>query len=115
MQEKYLAEVESHFNELCVGMYCVARVIGYREDDEDCYWILREGGSGKKVYHSMVISPYFITGADDYDRINDSQSMNGNPEESEFIVEIDTGSSVSDAFERAYKANEDAWKRLADE
>ena len=45
MSGQYEDEARERFNQVCAHFFTVGRVIGYAEDDEDCYWIVREGGS----------------------------------------------------------------------
>lgn len=60
MPSKYQKECRKHFNELGIfGGTDLTRLIGYGEDEDDCYYLLcyppeEYGGVCKEVYASMV-------------------------------------------------------------
>jgi len=103
-----------HFNEPVLFGFEVARIIGYGEDDEDCYLITRYTNGWHRisltrdgiVWHSAVGGYIFLDGLkgqnpvmtnnpkfdgeiwDDYTRLDRLLSMNGCPREEKFILEL---------------------------
>lgn len=91
-----------HFNEPVLLGFEVGRLIGYAEDDEDCYLIINypKYPDGRIVYHTCVGGYIFLNRLkgqglvistqgeewDDYYRIDSSLSVNGAPMAQEFIV-----------------------------
>lgn len=93
-------EVEAHFNEPILYGTEIARVIGYGEDDYDCYIIIHCPNRGV-LWHSMVGGYFYLTALDAQNRIvshdgdlwSDLTRLSGNLEvagclkRDEFIVE----------------------------
>jgi hypothetical protein len=75
------------FNELALFVFDVGRVVGFHEDLNDYYWVVRHS-DGSTVYHSAVGGGISLRGIDpdDYERLNGWMSMNGAPEANEFSI-----------------------------
>lgn len=101
--EEYCRE---HFNEPILVHLEVARVIGYSEDEDDMYIILKYPRSlrypeGKIIHHTAVGGYHELTKLkgqnyvkanngedwDDFFRLDSLLELNGAPEEKEFIVQ----------------------------
>ncbi len=57
VQKDYLEECRLLFNE--IGLYCdsdICRLIGYAEDDEDCYYLLMYPGG--MLHYSSMVGPF---------------------------------------------------------
>lgn len=97
-----------HFNEPVITGFEIARVVGYGEDQHDCYLILKFlpeqwGAEPEYRWHTCVGGYYFLdrlrgqgyvkstTGEDwdDFYRINNSLELNGCTKEPEFILKIE--------------------------
>lgn len=94
-----------HFNEPVLMMFELARLIGYAEDESDCYLIVKYPDRGV-VWHSAVGGYTFLDrlkgqgfvvptypefegeGWDDLIRLDNMLALNGVPKEKEFIVDI---------------------------
>ena len=101
MNPKFLDEAESRFNEIALNADQVCRIIGYMEDENDYYLIVRymRGRIGYVSFCSSPISLYPLIGKnerksfisqevwDDYYRVSSILKLNGCPEEEEFIVD----------------------------
>lgn len=102
MMENLLAEAVKHFNEPILMGLTIGRCIGYAEDDEDCYLIVRDR-FGVAVRHTFVggftyldclkgkhiiISKESGEEWDDYYRIDKLLELNGCPKENTFIRKI---------------------------
>lgn len=87
MNVGYMEECKSMFNKIGVfgGSY-LARLIGYGEDDRDCYYICKDE-SGRTQYYTMVgnFEPMDIT------HMPYTYTMWHNlcPEEKEFIIDLE--------------------------
>lgn len=106
MQQEYIKEVRSHFNEPILMCFDLARCVGYAEDDDDCYIIVRYPCRGL-VWHTFVGGYYYLdrikrqgyvkskTGEDwdDFTRLDDLLEINCAPREKEFIC-IDRTTAV---------------------
>jgi hypothetical protein len=97
-------EVLSHFNEPVITGFKVGRVIGYAEDDHDCYVVIRYPGTyeklGKVIWHTCVGGYHWLDRLkgqsyvrsnsgedwDDFVRISNALVLNGCPEEKEPII-----------------------------
>lgn len=91
----------AHFNEPIIAMARVVRLIGYGEDERDCYLICREM-YGKTVWHTCVGGYTFLDrlkgqgyvkapngeGWDDLTRLDSVLAINGCPHEAEFVLDI---------------------------
>lgn len=91
-----------HFNEPVLLGFDLGRLIGYAEDDHDCYLIIRypKYPDGRIAYHTAVGGYIFLdrlkfqdcvvsTGGEvwnDYTRMDTMLTLNGSPKEPEFIV-----------------------------
>ncbi len=92
----------SHFNEPMLSGFDLMRVIGYGEDDRDCYLILK-GRNGNIVWTTCVGGYVFLNCLkgqdkiistegevwDDFYRIDQLLSYNGAPKEEDFILELE--------------------------
>ena len=102
MQEEYYIEVKSHFNEPVLVGTRLGRCIGYGEDEDDCYLIVRLANS-EVIRHTLVggyiylnclkgINPiksaYSEEIWDDYFRVNSYLENSKVPKEEKFILEI---------------------------
>lgn len=99
-----------HFNEPAVFGLEVGRVIGYAEDDHDCYVIVKfpHHPEGRTVYHSCVGGYVFLDGlrsqdatrrtdgrtVDDLDRLDNMLALNGAPRVESFLVKHLTPSKL---------------------
>lgn len=101
------AVVRSLFNEPVIVGFNIGRVVGYGEDDEDCYYIVDfpKYPNGKRVWVSCVGGVFPLTSLknegvtvpfnpsypgevwSDYSRIDSVLSLNGAPRVDDFIVE----------------------------
>lgn len=103
MMEAYCEEIKQHFNEPVLMGFELARVIGYGEDDEDCYLIVQYPRRG--VCRSTMVGGYTFldrlkgqnyvrsTGGEDWDdftRLDSLLHYNGVPRAEEFLIEIKT-------------------------
>jgi hypothetical protein len=95
----------SHFNEPIIVCFDVVRLIGYGEDDSDCYLICQhpEYPDGKTVWHTAVGGYVFLDRLkgqdhvrsthgeewDDFTRLDNFLSLNGAPRAKEFKVVIE--------------------------
>jgi hypothetical protein len=59
MEQKYHDEIKSHFNEPILIGAEVCRLIGYGEDDMDCYLIVKSPTRGV-YWHTLVGGYYFL-------------------------------------------------------
>jgi hypothetical protein len=91
-----------HFNEPAVFGLEIGRVIGYAEDDHDCYVIVKFAHypEGRIVYHSCVGGYVFLERLrkqdatkmrdgriiDDLDRLDTMLALNGAPRVESFLV-----------------------------
>lgn len=96
-------EFEKHFNEPVLVMDRLARVIGYGEDEMDCYLIVQFLG-GAVIWHTAVGGYYWLDrlkgqqyvkahNGEDWDdlvRLDGDLTRGGAPKRDTFMVEIDT-------------------------
>ncbi len=101
-KQTILEMCQAHFNEPVLCGDTVGRLIGYGEDEIDCYLIIRYC-RGKVRWHTAVGGYIFLDCLrdrsviistqgekwDDYFRIERELALNGSPEEPEFIIKID--------------------------
>jgi hypothetical protein len=94
MNTEYLREAQSHFNEPILLGFDLARLIGYAEDDEDCYLVVRDPRRGL-VWATLVGGCTYLDCLrgrnvcgewDDFTRLDSLLAMNGAPREAEFMV-----------------------------
>lgn len=97
--KKYYEEVKSHFNEPVIIGSEVCRIIGFGVDDEDYYLIVNSRSRGKfwmtfvggYIYLDCLKGQHAIASKhtdeiwDDYFRMNSFLTLNGVPEEKEFV------------------------------
>lgn len=92
-----------HFNEPVITMFDVGRLVGYAEDDSDCYLIVNypNGADRRTVWHTCVGGYTFLDRLkgqhlvisykgdrwDDFYRIDSVLELNGCPKVPEFIVD----------------------------
>jgi hypothetical protein len=105
MMDALRKEVENHFNEPVLVMSSLGRVVGYAEDDEDCYMIVRYPNpkAHSQYYVSMVggytyldrlngqnyaASPHTGEEWDDFSRLSTWLELNGCPKEEKFLLEV---------------------------
>jgi hypothetical protein len=108
--ENILEEFKKHFNEPVLTHNGVARLIGYGEDDHDCYLLLRYSigypyntDVNGYVWHTAVGGYYWLNRLkdqnlvisrenhehwDDLYRLDNMLELNGAPKEKEFLVKI---------------------------
>jgi hypothetical protein len=98
-REDLLQMAKHHFNEPVLTMFTLTRLIGYGEDDDDCYLILVDPYRGT-VKHTCVGGYTFLDrlrgqGAagefgvwDDFKRLDSLLANNGVPAADEFLLEI---------------------------
>ena len=95
----------THFNEPIIVSFDVVRLIGYGEDESDCYLICQhpEYPDGKTVWHTAVGGYVFLdrlkgqgyvrsTTGEDWDdlyRLDNFLSLNGAPRAEEFNVVVE--------------------------
>lgn len=102
MQENLLQEAMAHFNEPILMGFNLCRLIGYSEDDEDCYMIVFDPRRGR--YKNTFVGGYTyldclkqqgqvrsVSGEDwnDFTRLDSLLELNGAPKAPEFIVEVE--------------------------
>lgn len=89
-----------HFNEPVLLGFDVGRLVGYAEDDDDCYLIVNHPNPTKTTYHTCVGGYIFLdclkdkglviskSGErwDDYYRLDNMLRLNGAPKVPEFII-----------------------------
>lgn len=82
------AECRAMFNHICLVNDCqVKRLIGYGEDEHDCYYIMRDL-HGEIVWHTMVGPCSTLKGVyDRYDIMDNKFAINSCPPETAFISE----------------------------
>lgn len=106
IKNKILEEFKQHFNEPVLTDFGVARVVGYGEDEYDCYLLLQYPYTNERfnkkrglVWHSAVGGyiwlnrlkgqDLFISSDgeefDDLHRLDSMLSLNGAPKEKEFL------------------------------
>lgn len=102
--QNLLSEAKSHFNEPVLIGFEVCRVIGYGEDEKDCYLIVK---SRMGIYWVSFVGGYtFLTCLKeqgitvptrpsypgeiwtDYSRLDSLLELNGVPQESEFLLQV---------------------------
>lgn len=98
-----LAEARSHFNEPVIHLLSVARCIGYGEDADDCYFILRRPDphadelwasccGGTTFLNSLDKQNYVISidyrEWDDLIRLDNTLALNGAPKANELVVKL---------------------------
>lgn len=86
-----------HFNEPIIVSFDVVRLIGYAEDDDDCYLVCQRRG-GAVFWNTCVGGYVFLdrlkgqectkSGWDDFTRLDSILALNGSPESPEFKLEI---------------------------
>jgi hypothetical protein len=90
-----------HFNEPVLLGTEVGRLVGYAEDDQDCYLIINYPNPAKTVWHTCVggyhwldrlrgqhlVNAYNGERWDDYGRIDTVLELNGAPKVENFILE----------------------------
>jgi hypothetical protein len=95
------AEFKAHFNEPVLIMDRLGRVIGYGEDEQDCYMIVMYMG-GKIVWNTAVGGYVFLDRLkgqeyvkatngeewDDFVRLNNILELNGAPKQKEWRKEL---------------------------
>lgn len=101
-------EVRKHFNEPVLLGFDVGRIIGYAEDDRDCYMIVQHPfqlQGGGIVWHTMVggyiyldkLKEQGVTLASngetwtDYWRLDNLLELNGAPKATEFVRIVENG------------------------
>jgi len=100
--KKFLKKCKDHFNEPVLSDFGLCRLIGYAEDDEDCYYILKyPNGVHKGIsWHTFVGGVYFLdllknqgtvraTNGEiwsDFSRLDNILQLNGAEKEEEFIL-----------------------------
>lgn len=100
MNQEFLDEIRGHFNEPVLMGFDLARVIGYGEDDDDCYLIVQYPRRG--ISRSTMVGGYTFldrlkgqnyvrstTGEDwdDFTRMDSLLHHNGVPRVEEFLIE----------------------------
>lgn len=102
MSNEILEMCRSHFNEPLIAGSGLARLVGYGEDDMDCYLICRfpEYPNGKTIWHTAVGGYVFLDrlagqgrtlswNGDEWDdllRLDNLLSLNGAPKADEFRI-----------------------------
>jgi hypothetical protein len=93
-------EFEKHFNEPVLTVRGLGRVIGYGEDEYNCYLIVQYSG-GRSVWHTAVGGYFWLTRLrgqdqvtstdgkiwDDFTRLSDILELNGAPKQEKFLIE----------------------------
>jgi hypothetical protein len=89
-----------HFNEPVLLDFQVGRLVGYAEDEHDCYLIINYPKPARTVYHTCVGGYQWLDRLrgqhlvisrdgerwDDFHRIDDALSLNGAPKVDDFII-----------------------------
>jgi hypothetical protein len=99
MQEELFQEAKKHFNEPILIGFTLCRCIGYAEDDDDCYLIVKSRERG--VFWHTFVGGYVYLGIlktqggikashsdeilTDYFRLDEILKLNGVPKEKEFL------------------------------
>jgi hypothetical protein len=109
MQDNLYQEALAHFNEPVLIGFNLARVVGYAEDDEDCYLIIRKPRYGQMfnegyewctfvggyTYLACLKDQNIVTPLHpqfegeiwtDYSRLDSLLELNGAPKEEKFLV-----------------------------
>ena len=111
MRKAALNNGSQHFNEPVLISFEVCRVIGYAEDDEDCYLIIRHPRNGPSIDGNGPVSWCTFVGGytyltclkeqnitvpkypkypgeiwTDYSRLDSFLEMNGVPKEEKFLI-----------------------------
>jgi hypothetical protein len=104
MQENLFQEAQRHFNQPILIGFDLCRCIGYGEDDEDCYLIVRDPHQEKLRWCTFVGGYTYLnilkgqdqcksstTGEEwnDYTRLDSLLELNGAPKEKEFICKVE--------------------------
>ncbi len=102
---------KAHFNEPVIVGFDLVRLIGYAEDDEDCYLIC--SSTTREVFWVSAVGGYTFldrlkgqgyvksTEGEDWDdlyRLNSVLELNGTPKVDEFIVDIRLGKGNTSAL-----------------
>jgi hypothetical protein len=112
MQKHLFQEAKQHFNEPILIGFDLCRCVGYAEDDDDCYLIIRDPREGL-VWHTFVGGYVYLdslkgkdpaespTGEkwDDFTRLDSLLALNGAPPEEKFICEL-----THDTRQQCYRA-----------
>jgi hypothetical protein len=95
-------EAKQHFNEPILIGFDLCRCVGYAEDDDDCYLMIRDPRRGL-IWHTFVGGYVYLdslkgqnrcssssTGEewDDFTRLDSLLELNGAPKEAEFILNL---------------------------
>ena len=104
MQNNLLEEAKKHFNEPILIGFDLGRCVGYAEDNEDCYLIIRYPRPHHEIlsWHTFVGGYTYLdilkgqecckssTGEDwnDFTRLDSLLELNGAPKEKEFICKV---------------------------
>ena len=99
------AEARVHFNEPVVDMFSVVRLIGWGQDEDDCYYIYLRHGAGQ-VYRSSAVGGFIALtplkqaqspdglrhaledpACDDFDQLDKWLALNGAPRADVFRLE----------------------------
>lgn len=89
-----------HFNEPIIVGFDIVRLVGYAEDDDDCYLIINYPNPVRTIYHTCVGGYQWLDRLkgqclvisnsgerwDDFYRIDNLLQLNGAPKVDEFIV-----------------------------
>jgi hypothetical protein len=99
----------SHFNEPVLLGFEVGRLVGYAEDDDDCYFVIDypKYPTGRRVWHTCVGGYVFLDRLrgqehvvssqgeewDDYVRTDNVLRLNGAPPVEEFVLRLERGTN----------------------
>lgn len=97
MQEKLKQEALNHFNEPVLLGLEVGRLIGYGEDDHDCYWIIkRQDGTiywhtcvGGYIWLNVLKGQGVAGNWDDFIRLDNQLEYNGCSKADNFLVLVE--------------------------
>lgn len=95
--EKLHKEAFSRFNQLVLIGWEVCRLIGYAEDETDCYWIIRRSGGtimwctcvGGYIWLQSLKGQELMGDWDDYKRLDSLLQLNGCDWEDKFHLVLE--------------------------